>query len=103
MLEIYQRETVDLQVSVYDEDGELADLSGFVITWRLAPILEPYIMEKQAVLVSPGVIRIQLNTDDTDQPRGDYLHEIRALYPDGSVQVLLQGEIVIFRSLFRND
>ncbi len=103
MITIYQGEALPIQIEIRDDAGALLDLTGAAVLWRMTPrIGGAYVLDIEATIVSPGVVRVQLTTTDTNQKPDAYTQEVRVILPTGLVRTVVDETITIKRSAF-ND
>lgn len=103
MITIYQGEALPIQIEIRDDAGALLDLTGAEVLWRLSPrVGGAYVLDIEATIVSPGVVRVQLTEADTMQAPAVYLQEVRVWLPSGLVRTVMDELITIKRSSF-ND
>lgn len=75
IISIKQGETVKLETSVLDAEGQVADLAGAIVKFALKKKdVETVIVKEPTVLLN--VISIMLNSEDTSEI-GEYYYEFR--------------------------
>lgn len=95
---LFSGEAKDLTFTIYDEDDQVQDITGWTIEWRLYSHNggESAILEKAGALTDPenGVVTVNLTADDTSLEPNTYYHE---LWRDevGFEAVMAYGAVVL--------
>lgn len=101
MITIYQGESLPIQIEIRDDAGDLLDLTGAEVKWRLTPrTATTHVLDIKATIVSPGVVRVLLTAADTRQAPAAYVQEVRVWLPSGLVRTVVDEPITIRRSAF---
>lgn len=106
--EIYQDEVKYIRVPIYDEDGNLLDLTSFDIVWRVYhPTTKTIAMTKTnsddiAMETFNGVtnsmILITINPADTTSMLGRYNHECKIFDAGGLPSEVFTGTVLVINS-----
>ncbi len=106
-LTMYCGDTVSLEITWLDADGNPVNLTGASLVWALGRTpAGPLLVEKtvgQGIVItgaSTGEFRIDIEPADTTNLKpGTYYHVCRAKEADGTVSTVLDGHIQIQQSL----
>ena len=111
--EMYAANDVELDMSLFDEDGEPLDLTGSTVRWALASAYDPTIalLAKSSagmggILITSaaeGTVIVVLEREDTlgfgGQP---YVHEAAVINSDGAATTVLTGFVTINKTTNTN-
>ena len=101
-----------LEVTVTDADGAAVDLSGAqTIRWHMSRSVNsrPATVEKAlgagiTVTNGPGgIFSVTLDSADTEDLRGDFVHEAEVIDEDGNVSTVLSGAVTISAALIKPE
>jgi hypothetical protein len=100
----YSGDSLDLVVTVKNDDGDVVDISGADATWVLAPSEgRPSVVEKTTgsgislTDAANGEVTISIDPSDTENKEGLYYHELQITDDTGNVSTALSGEFEIKR------
>jgi hypothetical protein len=98
--QIYQGDTLKLDITVVDKDGVAVDLTGATLRFSLSSPV-PITEETVGVTITSTVLgEINLNVSDEVMDTvavGAYLFEVSVEYPDGVVETLFVEAIKVLR------
>jgi len=104
--EMYAANDVELDMSLFDEDGEPLDLTGSTVRWALASAYDPtaaLVVKSSAgmggILITDavlGTVIIVIDGEDTADFGGQpYVHEAAVINSDGAETTVLTGAVTI--------
>lgn len=101
-VEIYAGDAKDLDVTIYDDKGEVLDLSGYSIFYYVygssgIPIITKTTDDGIDVLGN-GKLIVTLKRDDTKKLFGEYSHEIDLL-ENQNVYTVMIGKLTVLPSV----
>lgn len=94
----YRNKTFPMSVEVTNtSDGSVFNLSGYSFKMTLKRTFDnaSVIAMDITTTVTTGIIEISKAFDKMDIPAGNYVYDLVATYPDGSVHVWLYGKMTI--------
>ena len=104
-VEMFSGDSVLLNVTIRLKSGNLADLTGAALSYKVAQTPKSEVVVSKSVgegisVSGLGEIQIQLDPADTsDLPGDDYYHELRSVSPAGAVTTLMFGTLTINEDL----
>jgi len=97
--------TYDITVNVYEEDGITPlDMTGATINWVVAPFGRPNlnILEKAVTITDIGILDFTIESVDTENLSGKYVHQLVITAFSGSKYKPGQGVILIMPQIPEN-
>lgn len=100
MSKFYQGEAGPIYITL-TEDGDLLDLTGATVRYIVYPSHGGApIIDKDAVIVSPGYVRVDIEAADTEFEAGRYTEEARVWLPSGVIRTFVDEDFTLSRSGF---
>jgi hypothetical protein len=107
--EMYASNDVELDLSLFDEDGDPLDLTGSTVRWALASAYDPTVPlvlkssdAMAGILITDavqGMVIVVLAAEDTAGLGGQpYVHEAAVTNDDGAETTVLTGAATIYKS-----
>jgi hypothetical protein len=101
-VEIYAGDTKTIDLTIYDEDGELLDLSGYAVFYYAYgspgnPVITKTSDEGIDILTN-GKCTISIEPSDTKNLYGKYAHEVDIL-KGSEVYTVMTGELTVKSSI----
>lgn len=100
MTRIYQGEATPIYITITDEHGDLLDLTGAQVRYIVYPGSGDVVIDKAAVVVSPGYVRVDLGEADTGFKAGRYTEEVRVWLASGMIRTIIDDGFTLVRSGF---
>jgi len=110
--DFYAGDTKDIEVTIYDQDGQLKDLANSELTYALIydDAKNPYtLFQKTSVgaieieITGTGKCVIHLLPGDTFSFNGTFRHQLHLVDENGYAGIVMSGKVQIFKSFARRS